>query len=256
MKWAVYVLTGCTFFLPLNSYSATYKYVHNGTVCFTDDLGNVPAKLRKEAVNIEDVGGETAATSISSGNKGDAQAGDRSELGMAELEKAARSGDVRVQNEVGKRYVTGNGVPRDDEKARYWFTLCAKAGDMLCQSNIASMIMTGRGGGQSFAEGIRWLKAAADQGDAQSQYNLGREYETGGKVKVNIGEAVKFYQMAADQGFEEAQVNLGGMYMRGEGVERNLAKARELFEKAARAGNSVAQQNLSLLNGTTTLQRH
>ena len=49
LGFLLFVLTG-----PLNTYAKSYSYKSsNGTVCFTDDLGKVPAKFRSK-VEVDD----------------------------------------------------------------------------------------------------------------------------------------------------------------------------------------------------------
>lgn len=232
--------------LPFSAEGALYKYADRGVECYTDDLGKIPPKLRKKAVDVERGAASVVITdSPASGTDTATREQEKYQaMSLEELTKAAESGNMYAQNVLGKRYFFGDGVPASGEKARYWYTRSAKSGYVFAQANLAGMLMTGRGGFMDIGEGMKWLKSAADQGDATSQYNLGREYDTGYKVKNNYAEAARYYQKAVDQGFLEAHVNLAILYERGFGVEKNVDKARELYQFAADAGVPQAIHNL------------
>ncbi|HIX40560.1 MAG TPA: SEL1-like repeat protein [Candidatus Desulfovibrio intestinigallinarum] len=131
---------------------------------------------------------------------------------------------------LGEQYACGIGVPRDDAKARQWYTKAAAT-----------------------------FKKAAEQGDADAQYRLGTMYKEGKGVPRNDDMSCQWYAKAAAQGHEaglnalkqlaeqghaDAQLSLGNMYANGIGVPRDGGMARQWDAKAARQSHKV---NLSVL---------
>ncbi len=53
--------------------------------------------------------------------------------------KAALQGNAEAQNNLARAYERGHGLPRDDEKAAYWFSRAAEHGDPTAQFNLAVM---------------------------------------------------------------------------------------------------------------------
>ncbi len=133
---------------------------------------------------------------------------------------AAADGDAQAQFNLGLRYTTGRGVPRNDREA------------------------------------VGWYRKAAEQGYAQAQYSLGVMYANGPRfvclyrcgVAWDDAEAVAWYRKAAEQGNADAQNNLGSMYATGRGVRRNDVEAVAWYRKAAEQGNALAQQNLERMS--------
>lgn len=80
---------------------------------------------------------------------------------IEQLHVRAETGDAEAQTELGRRYSTGDGVPRDYEK------------------------------------GIQWYRPAAEQGDVGAMLSLGHKYETGRGVNQDETEAYFWYNLAA-----------------------------------------------------------
>lgn len=108
----------------------------------------------------------------------------------------------------GMRYLTGHGLPQNNEKAFYW------------------------------------LNVAAHQGNPFAQNQLGYLYSAGIGVKSDPVQALKWYQKAADQDLASAQYTLGLLYLRGVGTEPNSELANVWFKKAASHGFEPARQAL------------
>lgn len=132
---------------------------------------------------------------------------------IQKIEKDALNGIPEAQHDLAAIYTAGhNNVPRDYERAAYWF------------------------------------EQAANQGIANASYNLGVLHHQGlGVNKADIKEAIKWYQQAADQGHPEAQYNLGIAYIEGIGVTYNPTRAAEHFKSAANGGVMEAAYNIGLI---------
>ena len=119
--------------------------------------------------------------------------------------------DAVEQFQLGCRYETGDGVPKDLEQAVYWF------------------------------------RKSAEQGDAFAQFELGMCYQSGDGVPKDLEQAVKWYRKSAEQGNAFAQNNLGVCYEKGNGVPKDLEQAAYWYRKSAGQGNVNARKALDRL---------
>jgi len=105
----------------------------------------------------------------------------------------------------------------------------AEQGDADAQNNLGRLYVNGQGVPQDYAEYVKWCRLAAEQGLATAQSNLGVSYDKGLGVPQDYAEAIKWYRLAAEQGHADAQSNLGVMYATGEGVAIDFVKAHFWF---------------------------
>ena len=156
---------------------------------------------------------------------------------------AAEQGDTRAQFDLGRRYSTGRGVPRDDAEAVRWFQQAAERGHFSAQFELGLRYATGRGVSRDDAQAVRWFRQAAERVVA-AQFELGHLYSAGRGVPQDKAEAVRWFRMAAQWGHAEAQFELGNRYARGQGVSPDEVMAARWFQRAARRGHAEAQFEL------------
>lgn len=198
--------------------------------------------------------------------------------------KAAEAGSPAAQYEVGIRYLFGNHVPKDEEKANNWITKSvkqqyppavefydkynidfkdipkdpqaaaawlehkAKVGNHLAQHHLAGLYYRGEGVPVDPIKGFYWYKKAADAGYAPAQAIVGMHYEFGKEpAKQDMKKAIAYYRDSAEKGDPLAQFQLGSAYQQGKGVPVDLPKAVEWCEKAAMQGNMLAECNFGLM---------
>lgn len=153
---------------------------------------------------------------------------------LARLEQQAAEGDTAAQYNLGRIYYTGfNEAPRDDVRARSYFSQAAEAGHASSQANYGYFLTEGIGGSSDPAEGARWLRTAADAGNSfgQAQYGLSL-------VTTDAAQAARYLIPAADAGEVTAQGMLGTLFAMGEGVERDDARAVAYLRAAADQGEA------------------
>ena len=153
-------------------------------------------------------------------------------------------GDALAQSYLGRMYLNGQGVPKNDSQAVDWFRKAAKQGDPGAMSYLGQMHYKGLIVEQDYSQAADFLRKAAAQGDALAQYYLGLMYynEKGG-VPRDYSQAAGLYRKAAEQGLPDAQFYLGVMYEHGEGVKKNLVLAHMLYNLAAVNGEKTAKDN-------------
>jgi hypothetical protein len=81
----------------------------------------------------------------------------------------------------------------------------ADQANAVAQNNLGRLYQNGWGVPQDYAEAARWYHKAADQGNADAQNNLGWLYQNGWGVPQDYAEALRWYRKAADQGNADAQ---------------------------------------------------
>ena len=119
---------------------------------------------------------------------------------IEQLRNDAEQGDASAQYLLGLSYVTGEGVPQDDQEA------------------------------------VSWFRKAAEKGNAGAQFSLGVSYATGEGVPQDDQEAVKWFRKAAEQGYASAQDHLGAMYAEGPGRVPGRPRSREVVSQGRREG--------------------
>ena len=165
---------------------------------------------------------------------------------LKELEIALEGGptDARGQYNLGYKYKTGNGVPKDFQQAVYWYRKAAEQGYAPAQNNLGYAYQHGEGVSKDLQQAVYWYRKAAEQGNVSSQYNLGYCYGEG--VTKDMQQAVYWYRKAAEQGHASAQNALGYCYDQGNGVTKDKEQAAYWYRKAAEQGNASAMNNLAI----------
>jgi len=147
---------------------------------------------------------------------------------------------------LGIRYLTGDGVEKDETQAVQWFQKAAGQENADAQYWLGRCYLTGVGVEKDPTQAIQWFQKAADQENADAQFWLGLCYLTGEGVEKDESQAVRWFQKAAEQGHAEAQFNLGECYRNGVGIESDLTNATEWYRKAAEQGVADAQFDLGI----------
>ena len=101
-----------------------------------------------------------------------------------------------------------NRLRRVDAWRPRWWRKAAISGSINAQFNLGIMYLRGDGIRHDPTEAVRWWGKAAEQGDPAAQYNLGALYANGQGVSKNVNIAMSLWARAAAQGFEQAIVAL------------------------------------------------
>ncbi len=163
------------------------------------------------------------------------------------FEKAAERGNAVAQNELGRQYQLGQGVPKDLAKAAELFHKAADQGHPVAQVNLGVAYEEGAGVTKDVAQAVQWYTKSAEQNNSQAETRLGFMYEGGTGVTKDNAQAAKLYRQAADQGNARAQTRLGFLYQSGAGVDKDYAQAAQWYQKAADQNYAPAQQRLATM---------
>jgi TPR repeat protein len=89
-------------------------------------------------------------------------------MDLSEVRRLAGQHDPRAEYVLGKRYVNGDGLPRDYRAARDWFLAAADQGHIAAQGKLAALFWKGKGVPQDYAKAYYWALLAQAGGDKQS----------------------------------------------------------------------------------------
>ena len=120
----------------------------------------------------------------------------------------ANQGHPLAQRKLGKYYHDGKGVPKDLDKALYYYTKAAEQGEGTAQNNLAMMYLHGDGVEQDVNLAAKWMLKAGEGGGRQEMFNLGSFYEYGHGFKKDLNQAKYWFRKAAEKGHEEAKKKL------------------------------------------------
>jgi TPR repeat protein len=121
------------------------------------------------------------------------------------------------EDELGRRYLIGLGVPVNYAKAFYHFKNAADHGDAFAQNEVAYLYASGKGVQKDYAKAFQYYQQAADLGLASAQYNVGKFYLQGLGVRADRAKATSWLKKSASNGFQPAatllkQLNAGPVH--------------------------------------------
>lgn len=111
-------------------------------------------------------------------------------------QRAAESGDIDAQLELGKRLEFGLGTSKDKGKAIYWYKKSASKGSYMAQYNLAVLYEKSK----ELDLARQWFQLASMNGHTASQSNLAYYYEKGLGVKQDFESSYKWYVVAGREG--------------------------------------------------------
>ena len=157
----------------------------------------------------------------------------------AELQRAARRGDVRAQVALGDWHATGQGKRADWHAAFAWYRRAARRGDAEALAKVAACLEAGRGCRRNVPQAWRYWLAAAHGNDAGVRLQVARRLMRGQGVRRDRALAVRLLTFGATHGDPRAQRELGEALAAGGAEAERLAGLRWLA-RAALAGEVAA----------------
>jgi TPR repeat protein len=140
---------------------------YNLGMCYEQGRGGLPPDL-EGALGLYHDGAERGSV--------DAQArlaflDEQDQRYFKETLRAAQQGHPIAQNDVGRCYELGKGVPQDFEEAVHWYYVASEK-NVEAQFNVGRCFELGRGVRKNVYEAIRWYQRAAKQGNAEARTAL------------------------------------------------------------------------------------
>lgn len=194
----------------------------------------------------------------------------------------AEHGFLPAQVELGRRYIYGKGVEKDNAHGVKWVTKAAASNDSRaqellcsiffyecseaerpkllqsikeaaarnsqpCQRSLSLAYYYGLSTKPDLTRAFVWCKEAADRNKAQSQFQVARYFQYGLGTDTNEKEMFSYDEKAAKQGVTSSQLQLAIDYLNGRAVKQNAQEGLKWLEKAAKHGNCRAQTLLGLI---------
>ncbi len=160
------------------------------------------------------------------------------------VRKAATNAVPTMQYLLGRAYLAGEGLPKDEAEGARWVRRSADSGYAPAQDTVGMCFAAGKGLPRDVSEAFHWYRKAADQGLASAQNHLGSCYELGDGVPVSLRRAFRWYRKAAQAGDTDGQRHLGLAYAQGLGTHADLVKAYAWLSAAAEQGDEAATAEL------------
>ncbi len=179
--------------------------------------------------------------------------------GLQLIQKAADSGYVRANHQLGVMATNGLGMDINLEQANAFFKLAADKGDPLALLAFGRNLVKGIGMKADPKQGINILKHAAELGNTDALDEMGSLYLYGGAIKPSPKRAAGFYDASITRslkkrrpgkgasfgGHPTAPTDIGALYFNGNGVTKNLRQAVKWYELGAERGNQGGAVDLS-----------
>ncbi len=168
---------------------------------------------------------------------------------LIDIYKAANRGNLRAQYILAHRIEIENKInePLKTERVLFWLQKGIDENYSFSQNDLGLKYLTGQGYIQKdHKEAFRLFTLAADQGLAAAQCHLAKMYHQShqGVVEKNTEKALSLYKLAAEQGLDHALYMMGSFYEKGEFVTQNLEEAERYYLLAAAQGYGIAQRAL------------
>ena len=168
--------------------------------------------------------------------------------------QAEKEGILEASNCLGKMYIEGKGVQRNDLKAYEHFKISANAGNQDGLYYMGYMIendlIKGFNSDNKLEEAIKYYKKAAAKNQTDALTDLAFIYENGIVGEPNYNKALQLYKNAIELNNARAMNNLASMYLKG--VVNIMSKSQlekeafELYEKSADLGYVKGLTNLGI----------
>jgi TPR repeat protein len=177
------------------------------------------------------------------------------ESAVEPLTFAAREGNVAAQWKLGRMYMDGDGVRRDDFKAYQNFSQIVRLradespdsphARMVAQAFVAlgGFHLSGIPNSRVKRNPVRAVEmfhyAASYYNDADAQYHLGKVLAEGLAGEADLQQAARWFNLAAEQGHRFAQARLGQMLFNGDGVPRQAPRGLMWMQLAVREADPL-----------------
>ena len=149
-------------------------------------------------------------------------------------QRAAKKGEMEAAYSLGGMYENGEGVEKNNERAKFWYCRAAELGSERAERSIK----------KCEEAWIKDLKAKALQGDIDAQYYLGKRFYDGDGVERDYEEAFKWYSKAAENGHAGAQCSVAEMYECALGVDEDHEEAARWYQMAFENGHPEVKDSL------------
>ncbi|KAI8878099.1 HCP-like protein [Backusella circina FSU 941] len=172
------------------------------------------------------------------------------DIAMGWFLKAAKQKNETAFKNIGLSFEKGEGKydkPENYFKRIAWYHLAAAKNHPEAFNDIGSMYHNGEGVSLDYGLSIDWFLEAAKKNEKTSCSNIGLMFERGQGIAVNKMMALEWYHKAAEKNLARAKSDIGSMYARGQGVAKDDLTALDWYLKAAKQEYTPAFNQIALV---------
>ncbi len=137
------------------------------------------------------------------------------------LRSAAQDGDLYAMEKLGRRLLTGDGLPKSIEEGLAWLKKSAELGNPFAMEKLAEYELDENETPGSSPEGERWLRAAVERGYRLAMVSLGTRLINGTGIAPDPEQGERLLCEAAREGCQIAMIKLGTYLLSGWGLDHN-----------------------------------
>jgi TPR repeat protein len=167
---------------------------------------------------------------------------------MAQVRKAAETGDPVALDWLAWFYDQGRVVAADKQKAADYYRQAAEKGEPHAEWRYGVMLDTGDGVALDSKAAMGWFRKAAAQAFSSAYVSMGVMYSGGRGVDRDYAKALDSYRQAAKLHNIHAFNEIGIVYLAGEGVPPDKVEALAYFIIAAGEGDIGAKRRIDPLS--------
>lgn len=167
---------------------------------------------------------------------------------LSKLQTDAERGVCEAEVKLARRFLEGDGVPKDAGLAARWYERAAQAGDSTAQNMMGVLYQSGTGVPADPVRAAQWYQLAAASDVPPAKLNLGRLYLDGIGVRKDISLAMQLFEdVARRDGDGAGAAYLGQIYDQGLSGTRDLAAADKWFQLGVKLHDPIAAYDLGQL---------
>lgn len=163
--------------------------------------------------------------------------------------KACKAGKVTKCEELAEKYLTGDGVDKNEAKHLELLTKACDLKSSRACNNVGTSWSDGKNGAtdKDHVKARKFYDKACSMKNGLGCFNLGNVFRLGEGVPVDVKAAAGHFKKSCDLAEAKGCTELGIMYYEGKGVPRDPDKALELLKKACDLKSEAACKNVTIL---------
>ena len=178
------------------------------------------------------------------------------ESALKYYEMAAEHNHAWATNNLGVLYLSGLGVPRNEDKAREYIHKAANQHSQWAYLNLADAAFN-RGGEGAAKEGIGWLEEGARNQCTMCLIDEAAIYHSGAyKIAPDNSKVLTLLNKAAALGDTEATLIIAELHLIGDGVPQSTQAAFEMLKTLSDNGDGDASTLLGELSSDDKIRNY
>src|SRR6188474_1653384 len=135
-----------------------------------------------------------------------------SAMPIDDVRQRAHASEVAAMEELGRRLLSGSGVPRDASSGAGWYRRAADAGSPTAAFTTGVLYERGLGVERDSTKAVEWYRQAVAGDVPAAKHNLALLLRDGKGAPQDGPKAVELLRAAARQGVTASMYTLGDMY--------------------------------------------